>query len=190
MSAFIRKDRVWPVIIIAVLVIDVAVGFAMMRVASDDPHAAIESDYYHKAITWDSTMAQAEQNKSLGWTMTPTLGAITSAHDAPLTFRLRDVSGAPITDATILVEAVQVAHAEEIVHVTLSSSPDSSYATTLPMTHAGLWELRVIATRGADRFTTVVRLDANTTGMAAVVSARPGDAIASKLKAGLRPAGS
>jgi nitrogen fixation protein FixH len=190
MSPIIRKDRIWPAIIIGALVLDVGVGFAMMRLASDDPHAAIESNYYQKAITWDSTMAQAGRNSTLGWTLVPTLGAITAQREAPLTFRLRDRAGDAIAGATILVEAVQVAHAEEIVHVTLTSGADSSYSTSLPMSRAGLWELRVIATRGADRFTSDVRLDASTTGMAAVITARPGDAIESKLKAGLRPAGS
>ncbi len=190
MSPLIPKDRIWPVIIIAVLVTDVTVGFAMMRLASDDPHAAIESDYYQKAITWDSTMAQATRNSELGWMLTPSLGAISVRHEAPLTLDLRDANGAAVVGATILVEAVQVAHAEEIQHITLTSDSAGEYRTTLPMTRSGLWELRVIATRGADRFTNEARLDASTTGMAAIITARPGDATPGKLKAGLRPTGS
>ena len=29
-----------------------------MRIANDDPSFAIEPDYYRKAVTWDSTLAQ------------------------------------------------------------------------------------------------------------------------------------
>jgi nitrogen fixation protein FixH len=188
MSPLIRKERIWPTIIISVLVLDVAVGFAMMRLASDDPHAAIESDYYRKAVTWDSTMAQVGRNAALGWTIQPSLGAITPRREAPLTLHLRDRSGAPVTDATILIEAVQVAHAGEIVHGTLTGAGDSGYATSLPMTRPGLWELRVIATRGSDRFTADLRLNASTTGDAVVVTERPGDAPATPAPA--HPAGS
>jgi nitrogen fixation protein FixH len=190
MSPLVRKERIWPMIIAGILLVDVGVGFGMMKVANSDPHGAVESNYYQKAITWDSTMAQSERNATLGWTLVPALGAITAPGNASLSFTLRDQDGAPISGAVILVEAVQVAHADQIVHVTLTSSPDGSYATAIPMTRAGLWELRVIATRGADRFTSQVRLDASTTGMATVVTARPGDASPAELKAGLRPAGS
>lgn len=190
MSPLIPKNRIWPLIIVGVLVTDVAVGFSMMHLAANDPHGAIEADYYQKAITWDSTMAQADRNVALRWTLTPALGPISVGHEAPLTLDLRDASGAAVVGATILVEAVQVAHAEEIQHITLTSDSTGEYRTTVPMTRPGLWELRVIATRGADRFTNEVRLDASTTGMAVVVTVRPGDATPAKLQAGLRPTGS
>jgi nitrogen fixation protein FixH len=185
MSPLLRKDRIWPTIIVGVLVVDVAVGFAMMRLAADDPHAAIEPDYYHKAIIWDSTMAQADRNAALGWTLEPSLGAITARHDAPLTLRVHDRTGAAVTGATLQVQAMQVAHADEVVHATLTAAGDGDYVTELPMTRPGLWELRVVATRGGDRFTADLRLDASTTGVAQAVLARPGDA--PRVKAVLQP---
>lgn len=190
MNHILRKDRIWPTIIIGVLVVDVAVGFAMMRVAADDPHAAIERDYYHKAVTWDSTLAQSQRNTVLGWTLESSLGAITPGHHAPLTLRLHDGTGGAVIGATLQVEAMQVAHADDIVHVTLTAAGDSDYVAELPMTRPGLWELRIVATRGGDRFTADLRLDASTTGTARPVSARPGDAPAVKSTTVPRPAGS
>ena len=190
MSSLIPKERIWPALIIAALVIDVGVGFSMMRLAADDPHAAVEPDYYRKAITWDSTMAQAVRNGALGWTLVPSLGAVTPTHEAPLTMQLRDSAGRAITGAVIQVEAMQIAHAEEILHATLTGANDSSYTTTLPMARTGLWEMRVIVTRGTDRFTTQLRLDASTSGIAGIVTARPGDAPPEKVKSVVRPAGS
>jgi nitrogen fixation protein FixH len=185
MSRLLRKDRLWPTIIVAVLVIDVAVGFAMMRLAADDPHAAIEPDYYHKAVIWDSTLAQADRNAALGWTLESSLGAITPRHDAPLMLRISDDSGQAVTGATLQVEAMQVAHADEVVHATLTAGADGGYVADLPMARPGLWELRVVATRGGDRFTADLRLDASTTGVAQAVLARPGDA--PRVKAVLQP---
>ncbi len=189
MSPLIRKDRIWPTAIIAVLVIDVAVGFVMMRVAADDPHAAIEPEYYQKAVAWDSTMAQSHRNTALGWTLESSLGAITPGREAPLTLRLHDAHGDAVVGATLQVEAMQVAHADEVVHATLTAAGDSTYVTALPMARPGLWELRVVATRGSDRFTADLRLDVSTSGAALPVSARPGDAPAATGKPAPRPAG-
>jgi nitrogen fixation protein FixH len=190
MRFILRKDRIWPTIIVGVLVVDVAVGFAMMRLAADDPHAAIEPDYYHKAVTWDSTLAQSQRNAVLGWTLESSLGAITQEHEAPLTLRLHDAQGDAVVGATLQVEAMQVAHAAEIVHATLTAGADSDYVAALPMSRTGLWELRVVATRGSDRFTADLRLDASNTEMARPIRARPGDAPEVTTTTVLRPAGS
>lgn len=177
MSPWIPKHRIWPTIIIAVLVIDVAVGFVLMRVANSDPHAAVEPDYYQKAVDWDSTMAQARRNAALGWQVKPALGAISAAHDANLELGIVDGTGAMVRGAVVEVEAVQVAHAEEVVRGQLAEGGDSSgYSARLPFGRPGLWEVRIVATRGSDRYTADLRLDASRTGMAAVVTARPGDA--------------
>jgi len=175
-SPLIRQDRIWPVIIISVLAIDVLVGFALIRVANSDPHAAIEANYYQKAVNWDSTQAQARQNVALGWTLAPSLSAIGPDHQAMLTFRLRNEAGAALAGAAVMVEARHVAHAEEVMASVLPATPDSSYAAPILMTRAGLWELRVVVTRGSDRYTTQLRFDASTTDTARLVAARPGDA--------------
>ena len=190
MSPILRKDRLWPTIVVGALVVDVAVGLVMMHVAANDPHAAIESNYYQKAVAWDSTIAQSHRNTALGWTLEPSLGAITPGHAAPLTLRVHDGNGVAVTGATLQVEARQVAYADEVVHATLTAAGDSNYVAELPMTRPGLWELRIVATRGNDRFTANLRLDASTTGVAQPISARPGDAPADQVKPALRPAGS
>jgi len=176
LSPLIAKERIWPVIIITVLVLDVAVGFALVRVANSDPHAAIEANYYQKAVTWDSTLAQARTNAALRWTLAPSLGLIGPDHQAMLTFRLRDAAGAALAGAAVMVEARHVAHAEEVVASVLTATPDSSYAGPLLMPRPGLWELRVVVTRGSDRYTTQLRFDASTSDTARLISERPGDA--------------
>ena len=176
MSPLIPKRRIWPTIVIAVLVIDVVVGLVLIRVATSDPHAAIEADYYQKAVTWDSTLAQASRNSALGWTLDPTLGAISASHEAPFTLLLHDGTGAVVTGASILIEAMQVAHADDIVRAALLATPNGGYGAALPIGRPGLWEVRIVATRGSDRFTADIRLDASTTGAARLVSIRPGDA--------------
>jgi nitrogen fixation protein FixH len=176
LSPLIRKERIWPVIIITVLCVDVGVGFALVRLANSDPHAAIEANYYQKAVTWDSTLAQARANAALRWTLAPSLGVIGPDHQAMLTFRLRDGAGAALGGAAVMVEARHVAHAEEVVASILTAAPDSNYAAPLLLPRPGLWELRVVVTRGSDRYSTQLRFDASTADTARLVVARPGDA--------------
>lgn len=189
MSPIMRKERIWPTIVVVVLGGYVVFGLAAARLASHDPHYAIESDYYGKAVAWDSTLAQARRSAALGWRLTPTLGPIGDGTAAVLVIELRDSSGAPVADAAVTVEARQVAHADDVVRATLARGNDGAYAARLPLRRAGLWECRVVATRAADRFAASVRLDASATGTATVVTDRPGDPAAARLKAGTRREG-
>lgn len=173
--SLIRKDRIWPIIVVLMLGAYVTFGVVAARLASNDPNYAIEPDYYRKAVTWDSTMAQARENVALGWQVTPTLGPV----GGPLTafaLELRDSARGPVTGAQVSVEARQVAHAEDVVRATLHADSAGTYVARMPLVRAGLWEIRVVATRGATRFATSVRMDASLTAAATVVNARPGDA--------------
>ena len=164
----------------------VVFGLFAARVASHDPNFAIEPDYYRKAVGWDSTLAESRRSALLGWRLRPALGAIDAGTGALLTFELRDSAGAPVGGATIAVEARQVAHADDVLRATLTGRADGAYSAQLPLTRPGLWELRVVATRGTDRFAANVRLDASATAPATVIDERPGDPLAARLKAGTR----
>ena len=66
-----KRGSWWPIGITAVLATTVAANVWVATIASDDPSFAIEPDYYAKAIAWDSTLAQARTNATLGWRLTP-----------------------------------------------------------------------------------------------------------------------
>ncbi|MEO8619826.1 MAG: FixH family protein [bacterium] len=186
MTPIIRKDRIWPTIIVTVLTSYVIFGFIAARIATHDPNFAVEPDYYRKAVAWDSTLAQAKRSAALGWQLTPVLGPIGNGTAAPLTLQVRDSTGAPVSAVQVSVEARQVAHADAVVRGTLSPVGDGAYTALLPLAHAGLWEFRVVATRGADRFTSSVRMDASVAANAQLVTERPGDAIPARAIAGER----
>lgn len=181
--SLIRKDHIWPVIVVVVLGGYVAFGITAARIASHDPNFAIEPDYYRKAVTWDSTLAQGRENVALGWHVTPSLGAVGGASTL-LALQLRDSVGDAVSGASLSVEARQVAHAEDVVRATLHADSAGVYVAPMPFVRAGLWEIRVVATRGAARFATSVRMDASSASAATVVDARPGDALAARVKAG------
>lgn len=163
--------------IITALLGNVVLGVVLVRVAGGDRHFAVESNYYQKAVSWDSTMAQDGRNTALGWVMVPSLGAVGTAGGDSLVVTLHQAGGEPVTGATVTIEAMPIAYATDVRRATLTATREPGrYAASGVIGRAGLWELRLTSVRGTDRFTDNLRLDASTTAAATVVTARPGDA--------------
>jgi nitrogen fixation protein FixH len=173
----LRKDRIWPTLIVTALLGNVALGMVLIRVAKGDEHFAVEPDYYRKAVTWDATMAQARRNSALGWQLTPRLGAIQPGQDATLVLDVRDAAGVAVSDAVVTLEAMPVAYAGEVLRATLRPAGEAGrYGAAMAIARTGLWELRVDVVRGTERFTGNLRLEASAAGEATVITERPGDA--------------
>ena len=127
----------------------------MARIAEDDPGFAVERDYYQKASDWDGALAQQAQNEKLGWQAELTVSELPGGR-LSLSVKLRDRAGAPIPDAHVSVEAFHNARAANRVALELSPGP-TGYAAVIPPQRAGLWEFRLSARAGSDRFTSVLR---------------------------------
>jgi hypothetical protein len=136
----------------------VAANIAVLVAAGGEDAAPIEPEYYRKAVAWDSTLAQRARDSVLGWRLEAELGGV-SAHGSPLAVRLTDRAGAPIENALVSVEAIHNRTAHRL-HANLDAVSPGAYATRLPLTHPGLWELRFEVTRAGERFTRTVRLEA------------------------------
>ncbi len=158
-----KRGAGWPIAVMAILATTVGVDVCMAVIAGDDPSFSVEQDYYKKAIGWDSTMAQARENQRLGWRLQPRLGAMSSNNGARLDVVLVDSVGAPIRDATVRVSAFYNARASAIVHATLDRRP-AAYSVQLPVTQTGEWEFRFDVSRGAQRFTSISRIEAVAAG--------------------------
>ena len=148
----------WPIGIVAILATTIGVNIAVMRIAGNDPSFAVEPDYYRKAVAYDSTMAQAESNRALGWSAVASI--IGTEEGRPqLLVRLADSAGVSIDDAAVSVVAMYVARAASPDTLTLEFVRNGEYAGILNDAHAGQWEVRVTAQRGAERFTSVLRTE-------------------------------
>lgn len=155
----IKQGRLWPWALGGVLATTMAGNFWVMRLAGADASFAVEPDYYRKAVTWDSTMAQAARNAELGWQLEAGLAPPGANGQAELSVSLRAADGAPIPNATIRVEASHNARANEVIAAALQPAADGGYAVEIPAVRAGVWELRFEVTRGMDRFTATLRRD-------------------------------
>jgi nitrogen fixation protein FixH len=150
----------WPIGITGVLAATVAANIWVAVIANNDPSFAIEQDYYKKAVTWDTTLAQGRHNVVLGWRLTPTMGPIGRDGIAMVTALLTDSTGASIPGAVVHLSALHVARANDIHESTLASSGDGVYSTQLDARRTGQWELRFDVQARSTHFTEVARVEA------------------------------
>jgi nitrogen fixation protein FixH len=153
----------WPIGVAAILAATVAANIWLVVVANNDPSFAIEPNYYQKGVQWDSTLAQSERNRALGWRLDPSLATYTQRDGALLHVALTDADGSSITDATVRVAALFNARAGTVIDMALVRDA-SGYSIRLPVQHGGQWELRFAVTRGRQRFTAVSRVEAVAAG--------------------------
>ena len=154
-----KRGGWWPIAITGVLAATVAANIWVATIASDDPSFAIEQDYYRKAITWDSTLAQATRNTQLGWRLTPALGTISPNGRLRVSATLTDSTGAPISAATVRVSALQVARANQVHEATLAAVGAGEYDAQIDARLPGQWELRFDVRAGSAHFTDVARVE-------------------------------
>ena len=103
-------------------------------------------------------IAQRAENARLRWSVETELGAAASPSGTPFVVRLRDEKG-PVSGARLSVEALRNAAAAHVLDVTLSERTPGEYAGRLAMARGGIWELRLTAERGTERFTATKRHD-------------------------------
>jgi nitrogen fixation protein FixH len=157
MQLAISPAKRWPSIIVTVLVLQMAFGVWMARVAGNDPHHAVEPDYYARAVSWDSTMAQSRRDQALGWRASAEI-VRSEGRTATLRITITDSLGSAVTADAVRADALAISHAATITRVTLS--PDhGAYIGQIDSAAAGLWEMQLRAVRGADLFTAKLRAE-------------------------------
>ena len=153
------KGWYWPWLIAALLVATVAGQGVMLYAAASDDTMSIEPDYYKKAVAWDSTATLDSISALLQWKANVSIsGAGASGGD--LVVILTDAAGDGVADARVTVTAIHNLDGKRHIEATLDQRADGRYAAHMPLDHAGLWEVRVQAIRGADHFRTALRVDA------------------------------
>ena len=154
-----KPAALWPVAVVGVLAVTVGANLWLLVLSREPNAAVVEPDYYHKAVAWDSTMAERSRSDGLRWTLDATLGAA-GRDGGSVTARLADSTGAPLTGARVRLEAVTNLDAAHHVVADLPETAPGLYAGHAGLTRPGLWELRFTATRGGERFLATLRRDA------------------------------
>ena len=156
-AQFVARGLHWPLLVVVLLLIPVIAGGYLAYKATHDPTFAIESDYYRKAVAWDATMAQEQSNAKLGWHSVVSVKP--DGEGLNVFVRLQDKAGLNVSDAKVHVEGFFLARGGDLQAAEAPMGADGAYHATLKLSHAGLHEIRVRATQGADVFTHSHRLD-------------------------------
>jgi hypothetical protein len=131
----------------------------MAYVAIDDPHFALEPNYYDKAIHWDDAQARAQSSSKTGLSAELAPLAIGQGGDVSVELRLSDREARPVAGAVVALEAFPNAYASRVQRLLLQETAPGVYRGNLRGAAVGLWELRLSATQGALRFQQVLRRD-------------------------------
>jgi nitrogen fixation protein FixH len=148
----VKTIQPWAYVPAGLLLAMLAGLLTLARIAKDDPGFSVEGDYYRKASTWDAEMAQRARNDQLGWQVE------LAANEHELEVTLRDRTGVAIQGARVQVDAFHNARAQQPRTLKLSATGDR-YRAELGPARPGLWEFRLSAERGSERFTAVLRRD-------------------------------
>lgn len=128
--------------------------FVMVRLAVNDPGFAVEPNYYDKAVRWDEQRAQVAHSAELGWH-----ASLTLATPGELSLSLSDGREHPISGAKVKLQAFHNGHAGEVLDLDLAQLAPGSYGAAFNPRRAGLWEFRITAELGSDRWTESLRRD-------------------------------
>jgi nitrogen fixation protein FixH len=127
----------------------------MISIAVNDPSFAVEPAYYQHALNWDARRAEEEQSRALGWAVDWQIlpsGTSNSTQIALLRLRAQDVSNAPISGATAHISAFHNARAAHVQELNLREESPGIYSAPLAVLRPGIWQLRLQANRGSERF--------------------------------------
>jgi nitrogen fixation protein FixH len=156
-AAFLASGKLWawgPGLLLATLL---GTQLTVLHFVLDDPSFALEPDYYRKAVSWDSQRELERQSQALGWHMDLAAQPAPPARGLELRVQLRDAQQGPLAGAAVHVQAFANVRAARVLEAALLETAPGTYTAELPSNVLGLWEFRVEATRGAARFTEVLR---------------------------------
>jgi len=155
----VSPAKAWPLAIVGVLAVTVAANVLLFAAANAPGTAVAERDYYRRALDWDRTQAERARSAALGWRAAAAFQGAAPGRTR-LELRLADASGAPVAGAAVELEGVHNLAADDPRHWVLAETAPGLYATEADVPFSGRWELDVTATRGADRFVSVLHAEA------------------------------
>jgi len=143
-----RASTAWPMFILGIALMSLSGATWLVYAAHSDPSFAVEPDYYSKAVRWDETAHQAQENKRLGWQV-----SIARMTAESVSVRVLDKDNNPIDDADVVAVAFASVRSAERSELRFVHEGDGTYSAPLLRQHGGLWRFRLAATRGGDTVT-------------------------------------
>ena len=145
----------WPLAIVSLLGLNMVIVFITVAYATGDKSAAVEPDYYRKAVEWDQVAAEHEASRKLGWQAGTWIDF--SGPTSHLLVTLTDREGRPVRGAQVEAEtfaSLRSADRQTLHLLPSDAAPDtaSAYSAPISIHQPGLWEVRLTCRRGDETF--------------------------------------
>jgi hypothetical protein len=127
--------------------------------AIDDPHFALEPNYYDKAVHWDRAREQARQTDALGLQLSLAPLRLSPSRNVELELRITDRAGLALSGAEVRLQAFPNAYAQRSQTLVLTPGAPGTYRGTLANGTIGLWELRFSIQHPSGQSVTTLRQD-------------------------------
>jgi len=148
-----KKAYFFPALVVGLLLLQIGlcgIGFYM---ATRSNANVVENDYYDKALHWDQQVAAEQASAALGWKPSINISQQSDMQgNRTFVLELKDRMGKPVTDAKIRMIFFHHAHARQVETVDLRDQGNGFYSATIPIARPGLWEFRMVAERGNEKF--------------------------------------
>lgn len=152
-SDIMRKPGWWyPWIFVGMFGVVVSVNGALAYFATSTFTGLQTEGAYEKGLAYNQTLASAEAQEKLGWTLAPHLDAAAIAGGGPLTVTVSGRDGKPVEKLEVVAKLVRPTVSGHDQVVELHEVDAGRYVSEVKLPFPGIWDMKVVATRGADRY--------------------------------------
>lgn len=148
-----RKRGWWyPWIFVGMFGVVVAVNGALAYFATTTFTGLQTKGAYEKGLAYNKALAEVRAEEELGWKVDPQIDptAITATGGA-ITVTVQDKNGKPLDDLHVAVEMVRPTAAGYDSLLELVAQGGGRYQTMVKLPLPGLWDIKVLASRGQDQ---------------------------------------
>ena len=157
-SARPSRHLLWPILLTSLISIHVVSVVVMVIVATHDSSFALEPDWYSKGLNYEQTAQQQRENSRLNWSLQLDVSQpLTGTNRRNVTCTILDRTGKPVENAVVDLVAFAHLHANNRTSTVLLPHKGGEYGTALACEDPGMWEFRLVISRGPKTFTHVVK---------------------------------
>jgi nitrogen fixation protein FixH len=148
----------WPILLTSLISIHIVSVVVMVIVATHDSSFAIEPDWYQKGLHYEQTAQQQRENNRLGWSVQIEIGEpLSGTNRRNVSCTVLDRAGKPVEHAAVDLVAFAHLRASNRASSVLLPHGGGEYRGVLAFEDPGVWEFRLVITRGAETFTHIVK---------------------------------
>lgn len=154
-----RKAGWWyPWIFVGMFGVVVAVNGALAYFATSTFTGLQTEGAYEKGLAHNKALAAVRAEELLGWKVVPEIDPAAITTGGSITVTAKDRDGKPLNDLQVAVQLVRPTTAGYDSVVELEAQGNGLYQAPLKLPLPGLWDIKVLASRGQDQVETMRRV--------------------------------